>query len=152
MYRHSQRATWLPVLVIAALIPMAIVVLRTGGNDRTVARIAMIMTIFLLGVTTWMFSSLTITVADGALSWHFGGSLFRRRVPLAEVADAEITRSTLLEGWGIHLTTRGWLYNVSGRGAVLVRLRDGKRFMLGSDEPEALLAAIREGRRDASGG
>jgi hypothetical protein len=50
----------------------------------------------------------------------------------------------LLEGWGIHWSRFGWLYNVSGYGAVAVTLRNGKRFALGSDEPQTLSSLIRE--------
>ena len=45
-------------------------------------------------------------------------------------------------GWGIHLTPRGGLYNVSGFRAVAVRLKGGKRFLLGTDEPERVCEAI----------
>ena len=48
-----------------------------------------------------------------------------------------------LEGWGIHLSRFGWLYNVSGFDAVAITLVSGKRFALGTDEPQALLAALR---------
>jgi hypothetical protein len=66
----------------------------------------------------------------------------RKSVPLSSVAHTERTTTTVLNGWGIHYTTRGWLYNVSGRRAVLVKLHDGSQFLLGSDEPEALERAI----------
>ena len=36
-------------------------------------------------------------------------------------------------------------HNVSGFGAVAIQLKNGKRFCLGSDEPEALAAALRPG-------
>jgi hypothetical protein len=35
------------------------------------------------------------------------------------------------------------LYNVSGTGAVEIKLRSGQRFRVGSDEPEALAQALR---------
>jgi hypothetical protein len=47
-----------------------------------------------------------------------------------------------MEGWGIRITTRGMLYNVSGRDAVEIRLDDGRRFRLGTDDPNGLVAAL----------
>jgi hypothetical protein len=44
---------------------------------------------------------------------------------------------------GIHLTPYGWLYNVSGLDAVAIRLRNGRKFALGTDDPYRLTAAIR---------
>ena len=60
-----------------------------------------------------------------------------------EIVSAEPVATTWLDGWGIHLTARGWLYNVRGRDAVLVTLRGGKSFLLGTDEPALLAAALR---------
>jgi len=42
----------------------------------------------------------------------------------------------------VHRTRRGWLYNVAGFDAVLVRLKDGKSFLVGTDEPRRLKAAL----------
>ena len=60
-------------------------------------------------------------------------------------------RNSWIHGWGIHRTPHGWLYNVSGWEAVEIALTSGKRFRLGTDEPQqltqALLAATREQRR-----
>ncbi len=100
------------------------------------------MVIALFAASSILFSSLTIQVTDRSLRWHFGPGLFRKEVPLADVEWAEVTETKLVHGWGIHLTPRGWLYNVSGFQAVAVRLRTGKQFLLGSDEPERLRTAI----------
>ena len=45
--------------------------------------------------------------------------------------------------WLGHLTPYGWLYNVSGLDAVAITLRDGRKFALGTDDPEGLVTAIR---------
>ncbi len=96
----------------------------------------------ILAICGFLFSSLTIQVTDRALRWQFGPGLIRKEVPLREIERAEVTETTLLQGWGIHYTSRGWLYNVSGFQAVGVRLKSGKQFLLGTDEPKRLCAAI----------
>ena len=45
-------------------------------------------------------------------------------------------------GWGIRLIPRGWIFNVSGFDAVEIQMKNGRRYRIGTDEPEALLAAI----------
>ena len=70
-------------------------------------------------------------------------------MPLATVASAKVVRTSLLEGWGIHYSRFGWLYNVSGFDAVAVTLNNGKRFCLGSDEPETLAAELTRRERPA---
>jgi hypothetical protein len=97
----------------------------------------------LLLVAFAAFDGLTIRIDAQALSWRFGHLGFPRgRVALADIAAVAVTRTTFWEGWGIRRTRRGWLYNVSGYDAVIVTRRDGKAFLLGSDEPRKLKSAL----------
>jgi hypothetical protein len=89
-------------------------------------------------VTAYFFRSMTIEISDTELMWFFGSGFTRKRVPMSEVVSVEVVRTSLWNGYGIHYTSRGWLYNVSGYGAVCVTLRNGKRICLGSDEPEVV--------------
>ena len=78
------------------------------------------------------------------MRWRFGPGLIRKRVQLEEITAARPVKINLLESWGIHWTRYGWLYNVSGFDAVAITLRSGKRFALGTDEPQALMARLTE--------
>ena len=104
-----------------------------------------------------MFSWLDTEVTEEAFVASFVAGALRRRIPLDEIESAEVVTVPWYYGWGARMTprgwlfggSRGWLYNVWGRRAVALRLRGGKSFTVGSDEPEALLAAI-EAARTAS--
>lgn len=101
--------------------------------------------IAVLAVVLLLFDRLTIGVGSGELAWRFGYLGWPRwRLPLTEIVSATVTRTAWLEGWGIRLTRRGWLYNVSGLDAVLILRRDGKTLLLGSDEAPRLARAINE--------
>jgi len=93
---------------------------------------------------TWLFHSLTIAIGERELCWRFGPGLIHKRVALAEITAAEPVQTTFLQGWGIHLTRQGWLYNVSGREAVAITLRSGRRFLLGTNEPQLLATRLGE--------
>jgi hypothetical protein len=110
---------------------------------------ALVLVAPILAACALVLSSLTIQVTDSVLVWRFGPGLFHKAVPLAEISAVEVTRTRWLDGWGIHGTRRGWLYNVSGFGAVLVTRKNGKTFLLGTDEPERLRLAILEGAQAA---
>ena len=143
MYEHSQRSSAMLLLLLAAsVVPTAILLLGSRAMPLG-ARITLGVTIVILLVTALVFSSLTIRVDDERLAWHFGPGVWKKSVPLDEIVDAMPTTTTFLEGWGIHLTGRGWLYNVAGREAVIVTMRDGTQFLLGTDEPQQLVHAIR---------
>ena len=133
-YQHTQPATVIVYLVGAMALIGAIV---------SIAVHPAIFTTIFLAIITWMFRSLTIEISDTELAWHFGSGWPRKRVPLGDIVSTESIRTSFLNGWGIHYTSRGWLYNVSGYGAVAITLRSGKQFCLGSDEPEKLAEELK---------
>jgi len=93
-------------------------------------------------VIAWLTYKLTIEVDETYLRWWFGPGMFHKRVALSDIRELKRVRTNFLEGWGIHISRYGWLYNVSGFDALAITLANGKRFALGTDEPEALAKAI----------
>ncbi len=136
-YEHTQRGT---VILAALLIGVAICSALATLAPAPPFVVPMVFGVFV--VCAYMFSSLTIQITSRTLCWHFGPGLFRKKILLSDIRGAEVARTRLIHGWGIHRTTRGWLYNVSGFDAVAVRLDTGKEILLGTDEPERLCAAI----------
>ena len=49
--------------------------------------------------------------------WHFGPGVLHKAERLAEISHAEPTTIQWYDGLGVHLTSRGWLYNIAGRDA-----------------------------------
>lgn len=139
-YRHSQFGT---VIVVA----LGLFLGYLGGMSAVVgwvpasAAVAAIMLIAGL-----LFFRLEVAIEEGALSLRFGIGLVRFRFPLAEIRGARAVRSAWWQGWGIHRRARGWLFNVSGRDAVEIELTGGAVHAIGTDEPDALLAAIERAR------
>ena len=100
-------------------------------------------TLAVFGLTAVTFCTLTTTIDDTEFCAAFGLLKWpTKRAALNEIAGAVPTRLSFFSGWGIRVTTRGWLYNVSGRSAVIIGLTNGKQFLVGSDEAEALANAI----------
>jgi len=109
----------------------------------------------LVALVLVLFSTLTVIVRDGAMDVFFGPGLIRRRIPLRRLREVRVVRTPWYYGWGIRLTQTGWLWNVSGLDGVEVQFDDGRRFRVGSDEPnrlaEALLGEMRVIERAARG-
>ena len=91
-----------------------------------------------------LFYRLKVTIDGESLCASFGAGIIRKKVPLAEIAGCMPIRIRWWYGWGMHLAPWGWLYNVSGFGAVIITLRDGKKFAIGTDDPNGLTAAIQD--------
>jgi hypothetical protein len=138
MYRHTQVGYLVLVVMLVAALGIF------GLAPRGPLAVTLIVAILLI-MSAVLFASLTVEVGDGELRFQFGPGFWRKRFPLADIAAADVTQSSWWEGWGIRITPRGMLYNVSGTGAVEITLRSGKAFRIGTDEPEALAQAIRMG-------
>ena len=136
-YRHRQFGSFLVTAMV--LIALGVWAIAAWAEPAWVP----VLVSAILLVVAWVFSSLIIEITPTHLCWKFGPGLIRKRVPLEDIADCEVTRTRAWEGWGVRLTRRGWLYNVSGLDAVLVRRKSGKQFLLGSDEPARLASALR---------
>ena len=96
----------------------------------------------LLFVTLLLFHCLTVEIARGYLRLKFGVGLIRKSFRIKEIENAEPIRTRWWYGWGIRLTPHGWLFSVSGFDAVKITLRNGRRYAIGTDEPDKLIAAI----------
>lgn len=134
-YEHTQVGH---VLIVSILTP-ALVLFVAAAFTREPALI--VVGAILLAVVTQM-ATLTTKVADGTLEVRMGPGLIRRRIDLRDVQQVAVVGRLWLWGWGIRLTARGWQWNVSGTRGVELTYRNGRRFRIGSDEPEALAAAV----------
>jgi len=137
-YRHTQVGYVTLVATTAGALGLASITVRHHHPVLWVG-------VALLVLLGFLFSTLTIEVADGELRSHFGPGFWRKRWALADIVGVGLAPIRSWEGWGIRFTPQGMLYDVSGTKSVEVHLRSGTSFRLGSDEPERLLAAIRAG-------
>jgi len=148
-YRHTQRGST-KVYGTALLIvfgALAIVRGRLPATDHTIPTSA---NWFFFGVpiaitlvVLALMSSLTIEVTATTLRWHFGPGIWKKHMNRQDIARVEPIRTSMWWGYGIHMTPKGWLYNVGGRDAVLVTRTNGRQFILGTNDLPGLLAALR---------
>ena len=140
-YRHVQIG-W------AGIIALGIGFVLMIAAFSAVKRVVFPPTVFaavalIFGLALATFGKLTTEVDEHEFRASFG--LFAwptKSAPLEDIAGVLPTRLSWFSGWGIRITTRGFLFNVSGLGAVIVGLKNGKQFLIGSDEPEQLADAI----------
>ena len=93
-------------------------------------------------IALFLFRSLTIEIDSTELRCFFGDGLIKRRFPLVEIISAKPVRNRWYYGWGVRLIPSGWMFNVSGLDAVELVLSNGKRFRIGTDNPQDVVEAI----------
>jgi hypothetical protein len=137
-YQHTQ----IGHVIIWSLFVAAVLFAINATFGSSPHRGSLLVVSVVLLITLALFYKLTITINEETLLASFGIGMIRKRVSVAEIAAWEPIRIRWWFGWGIHLTPYGWLYNVSGFDAVAIKLRSGRKFALGTDDPQGLAAAI----------
>ena len=135
LYKHTQMAWAIVIPVdIAALICLYLA-LAKGIIPAAIL-------FFFLIILTYLFYSLTVIGTEQTLELRFGIGIVRKKFKLGEIMTAEPHRTHWWNGWGVRPTSAGLLFNVSGYDAVKLTLTNGKRYIIGTDEPDRLLRFI----------
>lgn len=156
-YSHTQQASipkhlaLVPPLLLVLILAIAVGV-AAAGTSWVIAGTALLGAVLALG-PTWAlsriavrsFSTLHIEIAGGVLTWKFPGMALLS-IQLADITDVRVVTPSWMAGVGVRAIRGGTLYNVAVGGAVEVTAH-GRCTQLGTDEPEALAAALRSAAR-----
>ena len=135
-YRHTQQA-FLPLVLWIAFVAILGFIVGAEEWPPWVAVFVVVIT----GVMA-VFSRLTVTVTNETIMTAFGFGWPRHTERPNDVISALAVRNRWIHGWGIRKIAGGWMYNVSGYDAVELDLKSGKKFRIGTDEPDVLAATI----------
>lgn len=140
-YRHIQRA---PLCLL--LYALGFLFLAIGWLVRSETPLQWIFIVVgpVILVLAGSFHHLTVEDEGDDLSVSFGPiRLFGRRVPYTEIVSVEIGRTTLLEGWGIHMSLRGgWVWNLWGRDCIVLTL-EKDILRIGTNDAQQLMEFLR---------
>jgi hypothetical protein len=90
-----------------------------------------------------LFWGLTVEVNKDVVRLYFGFGIIHRSILREHIAMVTQVRNRWWWGFGIRWTPHGWMWNMSGLDAVELTYHNGKKFRIGTDEPEALLEALK---------
>ncbi len=100
-----------------------------------------------------IFYKMTIIIDDTHLSFIMGTGLIKKSYPLSDIESCKPVRNSPLSGVGIHMTSSGWLFNVSGLSAVEISFKNRKsRIRIGTDKPDEVAEAVNARITDAHAG
>ena len=141
-YRHTQRAPLCLLIYTPGIILLIMgFVLHNEPGIRWIFPIVGTLVVVLAA----SFHHLTAEDGGDQLSIAFGPvPLFRRTIRYEDIESVELDRTTLIEGWGIHLSPRGgWVWNLWGRDCIALKLKKGT-LRIGTDDPEGLTGFLNE--------
>jgi hypothetical protein len=137
-YEHTQIGFVIIIALAATILFLVYLSMVMGFNPVAMA----VLILLLAGLA--LFGTLTVKVDERLIEIQFGPGVVRKGFPLKDVAACRAVKNPWYYGWGIHLTQRGWLYNVSGLSAVELRMKNGRTYRIGTDDAEGLVRAIEE--------
>jgi len=140
-YKHVQFGTLSVSLLVAAIVLLALLGFIVGWHTVTIG------VLLTLLVCVALFYSLTVEISNDHLGIHFGVGMIKKRFEIKDIEKAYPVRNRWHYGPGIRLTPHGWLYNVSGLDAVEIVMSSGKRYRIGTDQPNELAQAVNEVRK-----
>lgn len=126
-------------MVIASLVVIAVM---AAASWATVAVIVVLFVAAIVTAALFVFGRLTVEVTDEGLNAFFGWGWPHHTLTWDKATATRIVRNQWWYGFGIRWFPGGWLWNVWTLDAVEFDLASGRKFRVGTDEPEALLAAL----------
>ena len=149
-YEHTQPGGFMRVLagffVTVLGVATALLLVFEGGYMAIVIGVETGIFAFLFA----LFHSLTVRVSRSDIELSFGVGLIQKNFSIADVQTAKIARNRWYNGWGINKIWDGWLYNVSGFDAVEIRLKNERKYRIGTDQPNKLLATVESALSESS--
>jgi hypothetical protein len=131
------------ILVILPILILSIVMLFISGIDEPITVMIFIFIILAFVICLLIFYKLTIIIDDTHLMFTMGIGLIRKSYPLSDIESCKPVRNSILNGIGVHMTSSGWLYNVSGKYAIELSFKStGKKIRIGTDKPDEIAQMI----------
>jgi len=138
-YNHTQIGHLMIFALLSVMLIFGINLIKINFDLFFIA--LMLLIIFLVA----SFVSLQVKIDKKYLRIKFGYGIFRKRFALSDIASAKAVRNSWYFGWGIRIWfwPKMQIYNVSGFDAVEIKMKNGKRYRIGTDEPQKLEYAIK---------
>jgi len=137
-YNHTQMGWVIIAFVLGAAVIIAAVLIFHEFHW-----IAFIAALTLL-IALLLFASLTVVGYETYLEIRFGIGLIRKKFLFEKIRSCKKVRNSPLYGYGIRIIPGGWLYNVSGLDAIELQMKDGKKYRIGTDNPDELLRFLQQ--------
>ncbi len=142
-YHHKQ----IGFVIIIPLVVFFIIVFTQFMLKGVYTFVFTLILIFFIAALA-LFYALTVEIQNNIITCCFGIGLIRKNISLSEIQSVRAVQNPWYAGWGIRwIPGQYWLWNVSGFRAVELTIKDGKRFRIGTDEPEALVRAIESNKK-----
>jgi len=134
-YKFTQFGTFSVITMLPIFIFILIMIFTIGLKDPVQGSIFIFVGVILL-ICLLLFYKLTICIDDKFITLRLGIGLITKRYPLSDIKSCKPVRNSPFYGIGIRMIPNGWLFNVSGLGAIELAFKNKKSVIrIGSNDP-----------------
>jgi len=139
VYQHTQIGYLIIYITIAIVAYFSYISVIAGF--KIIIAIFMVLIVMILA----SFTSLKVTLNQQYLKIKFGYGLYQKKIVVREIKFVQIVKNHWYYGWGIRywLWPKMTIFNISGFEAVEIKMRDGRIYRIGTDQPQKLAYAIK---------
>lgn len=146
-YKHTQIGCLMLVVTLAVLVLFVWMYITASAEPESVnsgTNFAVTTTMVLVLFIMSSFVSLQVRIDGKYLQIKFGYGVFQKKFSLNDILSVKIVKNHWYYWWGIKVWfwPKMWIYNVSGFDAIEIKLKNGKIYRIGTDEPKKLEQAI----------
>lgn len=134
-YKFTQFGTFSVITMLPIFIFILIMIFTIGLKDPVQGSIFIFAGVTFL-ICLLLFYKLTICIDDTFITLSLGIGLITKKYRLQDIKSCKPVRNSPFYGIGIRMIPNGWLYNVSGLGAVELSFKNKKSVVrIGSNDP-----------------
>ena len=115
-----------------------------GNNPLSDAGLIVLTLVCILPLLLFSVTRLRTTIDDESITVNYFPFL-RKQFNWSDISEAEVIDYGFVGGWGIRMFTKhGTVYNVAGSKGLKIQLNNGKKYVIGTQQPDELKAYLRE--------
>ena len=151
IFKERQKFTqfWLWLILIGlGLIPIygiykQLILGEQFGNTPLSDLGLIIFTIFIFAlIALFTIIRLVTEIYENEIRVHFF-PFMKRHVSWEDVESAEVIKYRFVGGWGIRFSTKyGTVYNIKGNRGLAIKLKNGKKILIGTQKEEELRTIV----------
>ncbi|MEI6426275.1 MAG: hypothetical protein WCO66_02870 [Candidatus Absconditabacteria bacterium] len=152
LYKHTQKSLMMIIVMLAVFALFAWGQIMSSLEPVSVdsgTNLLVTSTMLVVLVILSSFITLQVTIDKQDIHLKFGYGLFKRTFSLKDIVSAKTVKNHRYYGRGIRLWLwpKMWIFNVGGFDAVEIKIKNGNRYRIGTDDAkkleEAILVAIK---------
>ena len=143
MVRYSHRQSSFKAMLIVPVAAVFLIGVLLVARQPPAPLFIPVAVIAIVAAIVATFSTLIIEVNDSGLTVGFLFGMMRRHIPFDDIVRAERATIPWWYGKGVQYGWKATSYLIRQGPAIELTLKSGRPLRIGTDDPDALLAALR---------